>query len=832
MEKMEHKKSKIGNSGVIDMAFGDIEPDSFNNMNKQRFAEIATAEELKSVSSRRKGCFQNIVLEHASKVEPSGLQALIARIKLQQNLNERDNLLRAQVFVEQAEKIDRENKALREAIAEQFEFCKPSANNCMGDFEHRDGSDVTEHRDSKNQVRLDCCGEFKRAVRLMEDEAQELERQSGRDFEVLANQSIQYLESDYARGSNSCAEPAVNQWRQPDKIIEWSSDEVTCGKIARSREPCAGREFIECSAAEALRTTTSGCGESRLTSLVGGQELDSSNKQHFGVGCKVVQQQGCWHSGRPLTTFRRVSDAQETDARQKASEFRALEVARSTLASARSWATQSSEQLDPRRDSVSGWSESSYIEGVPVMTYRQVNDMQEARALMPVSAVSALGEGCEVSVCVREDVKVYACEGTGFSCKQGLGATPVDDNPGVLTSTSKGAEEALASLGHLPAEGRELVLLECCTGRTERGPGIGQLEPEEWIWQGGANYFAFPVSESDVGRTFLSAAGGAHGAVGATISESCCKPAEGREQVSYRSEGAGLGTSDQYAVAVHEQSSFDLPYQMARLGSVVLREVDHQPVEGCKADGYSGDGLDGLVIDCVEIIRGGRTGVCCRNAASRNADESSPGTWLLQEGSDGVNTCRSEDRFDVSAGDAQRSGCDEIYNLNEALLSELCCTFLCDQSIQESSELSAFEGEWCFFEEEEIEDGIQHELVDAVDQTERVCYHSRGVASARAILFEAMGDFVPESLCTVGTAWIQRLVAERQQEDSCEDVTLARVFDPGGSSRVIVERCCRFWGADSLYNHALYCSKAYSHLTPYYGRKGGEGGLCCSICAA
>jgi len=92
---MEHKKSKSGNSGVIDMVFGDIEPDSFNNINKQRFAEIATAEELKLVSSCRMGSFQNIVLEHASKVEPSGLQALIARIKLQQKLNERDNLLRA-----------------------------------------------------------------------------------------------------------------------------------------------------------------------------------------------------------------------------------------------------------------------------------------------------------------------------------------------------------------------------------------------------------------------------------------------------------------------------------------------------------------------------------------------------------------------------------------------------------------------------------------------------------------------------------------------------------------------------------------------------------------
>jgi len=120
-----------------------------------------------------------------------------------------------------------------------------------------------------------------------------------------------------------------------------------------------------------------------------------------------------------------VSDAQETDARQQASVFRTLAVTGSTLASARSWATQSSEQLVPRRDSVSFWSESSYVEGVLVTTYRQVNDMQKARALMPASAVSASSRGCEVSVCVREGVKVETCEGAGIFCGQGLEATPV-----------------------------------------------------------------------------------------------------------------------------------------------------------------------------------------------------------------------------------------------------------------------------------------------------------------------------------------------------------------------------------------------------------------------
>ena len=79
---------------------------------------------------------------------------------------------------------------------------------------------------------------------------------------------------------------------------------------------------------------------------------------------------------------------------------------------------------------------------------------------------------------------------------------------------------------------------------------------------------------------------------------------------------------------------------------------------------------------------------------------------MPQEDGEGMSTCFCEDRFAVSAGDAKRSGYDEIYNLNEALLSELCCTFLCDQSIQESPELRAFEEEWCFFEKEEIADGI------------------------------------------------------------------------------------------------------------------------------
>ena len=89
----------------------------------------------------------------------------IAWIKLQQELNERDNLLRAQVFVEQAEKIDRENKALREAIAEQLELCKPSVNDVIGDFKHRDGGDMAKRRDSRDQARLDCSNSCALSIR-------------------------------------------------------------------------------------------------------------------------------------------------------------------------------------------------------------------------------------------------------------------------------------------------------------------------------------------------------------------------------------------------------------------------------------------------------------------------------------------------------------------------------------------------------------------------------------------------------------------------------------------------------------------------------------------
>jgi len=101
---------------------------------------------------------------------------------------------------------------------------------------------MAERRESSNQTRLDSCGKFKRAVRLVEDETRVLERQSGSDVEVLACNGEQYSKCIYARSSNSCAVPAFNQLRQPDEIIEKSSNWVTYCEVTRSREP-SGLEF-------------------------------------------------------------------------------------------------------------------------------------------------------------------------------------------------------------------------------------------------------------------------------------------------------------------------------------------------------------------------------------------------------------------------------------------------------------------------------------------------------------------------------------------------------------------------------------------------------------
>ena len=154
-----------------------------------------------------------------------------------------------------------------------------------------------------------------------------------------------------------------------------------------------------------------------------------------------------------------------------------------------------------------------------------------------------------------------------------------------------------------------------------------------------------------------------------------------------------------------------------------------------------------------------------------------------------MSTCYCEERFDVSAGDAQRSGYSEIYDLNEALLSELCCLPMGDANTRESTESDADQEEWCLFDEAAIEDGIQLELGDAVDQNERVCYLGRGVTSAQPTLFGVLEASRSKGLRTIESARLQRFVAKCRQGDSSRNVVLARVFDPGGLRRVSVRRC-------------------------------------------
>ena len=157
-----------------------------------------------------------------------------------------------------------------------------------------------------------------------------------------------------------------------------------------------------------------------------------------------------------------MSDAQETDARQKASVLRALEEEGYTPASARSYAAQSSELLDPRCNLDSSRFELSYFEGVPVTTYRQVNNIQASQAFMPGSAVCATRGGCELSVPLLESVNVEIWGGTSRSIVRDLEAIPVGGYSGAVTSVSEGAEEVSTCVGHLPAEGRDLMSKGCC----------------------------------------------------------------------------------------------------------------------------------------------------------------------------------------------------------------------------------------------------------------------------------------------------------------------------------------------------------------------------------
>ena len=119
--------------------------------------------------------------------------------------------------------------------------------------------------------------------------------------------------------------------------------------------------------------------------------------------------------------------------------------------------------------------------------YRQVYDIQLSQAFMLGSALGATRGSCELSVCLLEsmNVKIWGCAARPIV--RGLEATPVGGYSGAVTSASEGAEEALTCIGHLPAEGRDLML-KCCTRLAERGLGIGQLGLQESLCSGVAEH--------------------------------------------------------------------------------------------------------------------------------------------------------------------------------------------------------------------------------------------------------------------------------------------------------------------------------------------------------
>ena len=111
---------------------------------------------------------------------------------------------------------------------------------------------------------------------------------------------------------------------------------------------------------------------------------------------------------------------------------------------------------------------------------------------------------------------------------RGLEATPVGDYSGAVTSASEGVEIASTCVGHLPAEGRDLML-RCCAGLAERGLGIGQFGLQKPLRSGVAEYvLSLKICEWGSGSAFMSAADGAPGAVGPMASMSWCRPADGQ----------------------------------------------------------------------------------------------------------------------------------------------------------------------------------------------------------------------------------------------------------------------------------------------------------------
>ena len=60
---------------------------------------------------------------------------------------------------------------------------------------------------------------------------------------------------------------------------------------------------------------------------------------------------------------------------------------------------------------------------------------------------------------------------------------------------SNGAEEVSTCVGHLPAQGRDLML-KCCAGLAERGLGIGQHGRQQPLRSGVAEYvLSFKICE-------------------------------------------------------------------------------------------------------------------------------------------------------------------------------------------------------------------------------------------------------------------------------------------------------------------------------------------------
>jgi len=110
------------------------------------------------------------------------------------------------------------------------------------------------------------------------------------------------------------------------------------------------------------------------------------------------------------------------------------------------------------------------------------------------SAVGATRGGCELSVRLLESRNVEIWGGTARPIVRGLEATPVGDYSGAVTSSSEGAEEVSTCLGHLPAEGRDLMSRSCCRpaegqGEIRRVDSVGRavskgcdsnMEAQEW----------------------------------------------------------------------------------------------------------------------------------------------------------------------------------------------------------------------------------------------------------------------------------------------------------------------------------------------------------------